>query len=110
MPDNMLDSSPAPYVLQYEVVLAGFEARALTELETNLGDVEFWVTLGKYLPAGRLVDASQIYRDWVLNNAVWTRAGNLSTRARDPGYPHWLLRTPLWTQGDAPVNSSTGLT
>ena len=55
-------------------------------------------------------DASQIYRDWVLNSAVWTRAGNLSTRARDPGYPHWLLRTPLWTQGDAPLNSSTGFT
>ena len=51
MPDNMLDSSPAPYVLQYEVVLAGFEARALTELETNLGDAEFWVTLAEIFAA-----------------------------------------------------------
>jgi hypothetical protein len=40
-----------------------------------------------------------IYREWVLSNAVWTKAGNLTTRAAtDPSYPQWLLQAPLWTQ------------
>ena len=38
-------------------------------------------------------------RRWALAEAKWTRAGNLSTRAARPGYPHWLLRAPLWTKG-----------
>ena len=54
----------------YDVVLAGF-------------DGDWW-------------DAAMIYREWVLNNAVWTRRCNLTIRAAKPGYPQWLLKTPLW--------------
>ena len=35
----------------------------------------------------------------MLQHAVWTQAGNLTTRAATPGYPRWLLEAPLWTIG-----------
>ena len=60
------------WTLPYDVVLAGFE--------------------------GDWFDAAMIYRGWALREATWTKPGNLSTRARDPSYPHWLLEAPLWTQ------------
>ena len=39
-----------------------------------------------------------IYRDWALGSAVWTQAGNLTTRMKQPHYPQWLLEAPLWTE------------
>ena len=39
-----------------------------------------------------------IYRDWALGSAVWTQAGNLTTRVKQPHYPQWLLEAPLWTE------------
>ena len=58
--------------MPYDVVLAGFEG-------------DWW-------------DAANIYREWVLHEAVWTRAGNLTTRAADRAYPQWLLQAPFWSQ------------
>ena len=39
-----------------------------------------------------------IYRDWAIGSAIWTQAGNLTTRMKQPHYPHWLLEAPLWTE------------
>eukprot|EP01046_Picozoa_sp_COSAG06_P029421 COSAG06_NODE_2727_length_6383_cov_3.025939_2_plen_579_part_00 len=77
-PENSLQAT-TNWTMNYDVVLAAFEG-------------DWW-------------DAAMIYRDWVLASAVWTRAGNLTTRMQsDPGYPHWLLKAPLWTKvsSDAP--------
>lgn len=48
-------------------------------------------------------DASQRYRAWALKEASWTRAGDLASRSSRPGYPAWLLRTPLWAQSWGPM-------
>ena len=70
--DNLIDTSAgANWRLAYPVVLASF-----------VGD---WF------------DAAMLHRSWALRNASWTTQGNLSVRAaRESGYPHWLLETPLW--------------
>ena len=51
---------------------------------------------------GNWFDASQIYRQWALAEASWTRAGNLSARGGQEG-PHgvaeWLIETPFWAEG-----------
>ena len=65
----------AEWTLAFDVVIAGFE--------------------------GDWFDASMIYRTWALREAVWTRAGNLTTRSGDPNYPQWLLEAPFWTTGDS---------
>lgn len=46
---------------------------------------------------GSAWDAAQVYRQWVLANAVWTQSGNLTTRLRQGRGPSpWTLTTPLW--------------
>jgi len=54
-------------------------------------------------------EASQIYREWALAEAVWTRKGNLSTRADNGDMPAWLLRAPLWLKldGNDPKSEET---
>ena len=75
--DNLLDGSLTPFMLDYDVVISGFE--------------------------GNWYDASLIYRDWALSSAVWTSRGNLTERSTgDPSYPAWLLQTPFWTLTPAP--------
>jgi hypothetical protein len=80
VPDSFDDSSRASFMLPYEVVVQAFRGG-------------WW-------------DAAQIYRDWVLNEAAWTRRGNLSERT---DVPSWLLRSPLWLRlsGNDPKAEST---
>ena len=80
VPDSFDDSSTDSFSLPYEVVLQAFRGG-------------WW-------------EAAQIYRDWVLDEADWTRKGNLSERA---DVPAWLLRSPLWLklQGNDPEAEST---
>lgn len=68
VPDTFDDGSTNDFTVPYEVVLAAF--------------------------AGGWWEAAQLYRDWAVTDAAWTRRGNLSTRAA--GVPGWLLRAPLW--------------
>ena len=51
-------------------------------------------------------EAAQLYREWALSSAVWTRKGNLSQRT---DIPAWLLRTPLWLRlsGNDPAAATT---
>jgi hypothetical protein len=52
--------------------------------------------------SGDWFDGAQIYRDWALAEASWTRAGNLSARAGAGGahgIADWLVNTPLWLEG-----------
>lgn len=73
LPNNLLDNSTSElWSMQYDVVLAGYEG-------------DWW-------------DAAMIYRRWALENAVWTRQGNLTVRAQSADYPSWLLKAPLWTE------------
>lgn len=58
-----------PWKMNYEVVLHGFE--------------------------GDWYDAAQIYRDWVLRNAKWTRKGDVAARLRTNQFPEYLTTTPL---------------
>jgi hypothetical protein len=51
-------------------------------------------------------DAAMVYRGWALDNAVWARRGNLTSRAAEPGYPLWLLETPVWGAVGGDPNSS----
>jgi hypothetical protein len=67
-PENSLKATNS-WEMSYDVILASFEG-------------DWW-------------DAAMIYRDWALQSAVWTKAGNLTTRIKTPGYPHWLLKAPL---------------
>eukprot|EP00039_Didymoeca_costata_P028357 m.20794 g.20794 ORF g.20794 m.20794 type:complete len:125 (+) comp6952_c0_seq2:61-435(+) len=48
-------------------------------------------------------DAAQIYRQWVLEEAVWTQAGNLTVRPRAQQV-NWTSTVPLWIvwHGDFP--------
>ena len=83
--ENLLDSAGAEYTLPYPVVLESF--------------------------AGTWFDASQIYREWALAEAAWTRAGPLSARAKLTGansVAQWLLDTPLWAQGGGSGPSAAG--
>ena len=71
-PERMkADLSAGGYSMPYEVVVEGFAG----------GD---WFS------------ASQIYRAWVVENAVWTRHGTLQQRVAKGQYPQWLLDTHLW--------------
>ena len=80
VPESFDDSSTDSFTLPYEVVLQAFRGG-------------WW-------------EAAQIYREWVLNEAAWTRKGNLSERA---DVPAWLLRSPLWIRlsGNDPDAEST---
>ena len=83
--ENLLDSSGAEYTLPYPVVLESF--------------------------AGTWFDGSQIYREWALAEAAWTRAGPLSARAKLTGpnsVAQWLLDTPMWAQGGGSGPSAAG--
>jgi hypothetical protein len=71
LPQNLLDNSSSVWIMDYAVVLAGFE--------------------------GDWYDAAQVYRAWALPHARWTRAGNISTRLAAAEYPAWLTGVPLWT-------------
>ena len=83
VPDSFADDSTATFVLPYEVVLQSFRGG-------------WW-------------EAAQLYREWALANAVWTRKGNLSARAAADDMPAWLLRSPLWLRlsGNDPEQNST---
>ena len=63
-------SAGGSYSMPYDVVIEGFR-----------GD---WFS------------ASQIYRAWVVESAVWTRQGTLKQRVAKGQYPQWLLDTHLW--------------
>ena len=80
MPDSFDDASTESFTVPYQVVVAAVRG-------------SWW-------------DASQIYREWALAEAAWTRAGNLSTRT---DIPAWLLRAPLWLRlsGNDPSSNST---
>ena len=80
MPDSFDDASTASFTVPYQVVVAAVRG-------------SWW-------------EASQIYREWALAEAAWTRAGNLSTRT---DIPAWLLRAPLWLRlsGNDPSSNST---
>ena len=67
--DLLTPLTVAGWKTDYEVVLQGFE--------------------------GDWFDASQIYREWVLRNARWTRKGNLSTRLNNRQFPHYLTTVPF---------------
>ena len=51
---------------------------------------------------GDWFDAAQIYREFALKKATWTRAGSLASRAGKGG-PHgivdWMIATPFWAEG-----------
>eukprot|EP01052_Picozoa_sp_SAG31_P065872 SAG31_NODE_24678_length_476_cov_1.228117_1_plen_148_part_10 len=66
-----------PYSMPYSFLLQSFEA---PDLKTG------WY------------DAAQIYRGWVIKNAVWMQPGTLHDKLRRGQYPKWLLETPLWVQ------------
>ena len=55
--------------MNYEVILQGFE--------------------------GDWYDAAQIYREWALGSAKWTRKGDVATRLRNKQFPEYLTTTPL---------------
>ena len=80
MPDSFDDASTDSFTVPYQVVVAAVRG-------------SWW-------------EASQIYREWALAEAAWTRAGNLSTRT---DIPAWLLRAPLWLRlsGNDPSSNST---
>ena len=58
-----------PWEMNYEVILQGFE--------------------------GDWYDAAQIYREWALGSAKWTRKGDVATRLRNKQFPEYLTTTPL---------------
>jgi hypothetical protein len=37
----------------------------------------------------------QIYRAWAINNAAWTRKGDVQTRLMHKQFPSYLTTTPL---------------
>jgi hypothetical protein len=41
-------------------------------------------------------EAAQLYRQWVLSSAEWTKAGPLSTRTTSPPLPSWYRQNHLW--------------
>jgi hypothetical protein len=79
VPDSFDDNSTDSFTVPYQVVVAAVRG--------------WW-------------DAAQIYREWAIADARWTKRGNLS--ARDD-VPAWLLRAPLWLKlsGNYPNHSST---
>jgi hypothetical protein len=79
-PENSMERTTS-WSMWYDVVLSGFEG-------------DWW-------------DAAMIYREWALTHAVWAQRGNLTVRAAEPGYPTWLLETPLWGATGGDPNSST---
>ena len=60
-----------PWEMNYEVILQGFE--------------------------GDWYDAAQIYREWALGSAKWTRKGDVATRLRNKQFPEYLLR-PIYME------------
>eukprot|EP01051_Picozoa_sp_SAG22_P011911 SAG22_NODE_1187_length_5217_cov_5.282532_4_plen_570_part_00 len=71
IPDNPLAPLQAgePWEMKYAVVLQGFE--------------------------GDWYDAAQIYREWALVSADWTRKGDVATRLANKQLPAYLTTTPL---------------
>jgi hypothetical protein len=65
-------SAGGSYSMPYDIVIEGFSG----------GDHEWF-------------SAAQIYRAWVVENAVWTRF-TLKQRVAKGEYPQWLLDTHLW--------------
>lgn len=41
-------------------------------------------------------EAAQIYREWVLASAEWTKSGPLSTRTNSPPLPSWYRQNHIW--------------
>ena len=71
-PDPLAALEPGrPWVLAYDVVLRGFH--------------------------GGWYEAAQVYREWAVGNALWTRHGDLSARLASNRFPRWLTQVPLLT-------------
>jgi hypothetical protein len=45
-------------------------------------------------------EASQIYREWAINNAVWTQKGTIGQRQAAGQIPDWITRVPFFAQGN----------
>jgi hypothetical protein len=77
IPDDPLATlTPAsPWLMPYEVVLEGYESLP-----------------GYHSP---WYDAAQIYRDWAIANASWTRRGDIQTRLSNQKFPDYLTTTPV---------------
>ena len=70
IPNNPLAPlTQSPWEMVYDVVLQGFE--------------------------GDWYDGAQIYREWVLQNARWTRKGDVATRLANKEFPEYLTTTPF---------------
>ena len=76
IPDNprVALRAGAPWKMEYEVVLQGFE--------------------------GDWYDGSQIYRDWALQNARWTRKGDVQERLAAKQFPAYLTTTPFLVESN----------
>ena len=84
IPDNPLAPLNGPesaWEMAYEVVLQGFE--------------------------GDWYDGAQIYREWVLQNARWTRRGDVATRLANKEFPEYLTTTPFLIESDVGRSSGT---
>eukprot|EP00040_Diaphanoeca_grandis_P003167 m.24011 g.24011 ORF g.24011 m.24011 type:complete len:798 (+) comp14446_c0_seq2:56-2449(+) len=79
-PDSFNDASVSSFTIPYDVVVASF--------------------------VGGWWDAAQLYREWVLPNAHWTRKGNISQR---DDVPKWTIDAPVWMKlnGDDPMLNAT---
>jgi hypothetical protein len=49
---------------------------------------------------GSWCEASQIYREWAINNALWTRKGTIRQRQAAGRIPDWITRVPFFAQGN----------
>ena len=45
-------------------------------------------------------EASQIYREWSIAHATWTRNGPLASRIAQGAVPSWVEQTSVWTRGN----------
>ena len=73
-PDSLRDGGATNWTLPYPTVLA--------------------VVDGGWWPA------AQVYREWSLAHAAWTRNGPLSSRIAQGTVPGWVATTPAWTRGN----------
>ena len=73
-PSSFLDSNVSTFRVPYPTVLA-------------VVDGGWW-------------DAAQIYRDWSLAHANWTRHGSLEQRVASGLLPAWAVEAPFWTRAN----------
>ena len=59
---------------------------------------------------GDWFDASNIYREWALTHARWTRKGDVAARLASKQFPEYLTTTPLLIESNVlKLSSSPGL-